>query len=163
MTEQWKDIPGYEGLYEISDLGRVRRVWGRSTRCVSIANTKQGAMVKLSRNGKRKAFRLARLVLTIFCPLDTPSMHVAQFHNDDPRDCRACNLYWSEWFDPGHNAKLTPDRVREIRALWMNSDLSYREIGQRFGMSHEAIGKVIRGQSWKHVTDEAVAQEVSHG
>lgn len=29
--EQWKDIPGYEGLYEASNLGRVRTVYGKTT------------------------------------------------------------------------------------------------------------------------------------
>ena len=159
MTEQWKDIPGYEGLYEVSDLGRVRRVWKRTRRLVAIVRSAQhGAFVKLSRDNRKKTYRLARLMLTVWCPIDKPEIHIAKFRSDDRTDCRLCNLYWSMWIDPGHNAKLTPARVRAIRALWMNSDLSYREIGQRFDMSHEAIGKVIRGELWKHVTDEPVTE-----
>jgi hypothetical protein len=160
MTEQWKDIPGYEGLYEISDLGRVRRVWKRKTRPVALVRSAQhGMFVKLSRNNCKKTFRLARLMLTVWHPINNPDLHITKFRNEDRFDCRASNLYWQLWIDPCHKAKLTADQVREIRSLWLTTDMTYREIAARYPVSRTAIGAIINGKSWKHLKRE----EVSHG
>ena len=60
MKEQWKDIKGYEGLYEISDLGRVRNAKGL------IRKTPLGKrgyyMPNLSKDNKLKNFKVHQLV-----------------------------------------------------------------------------------------------------
>lgn len=44
---------------------------------------------------------------------------------------------------------LTDDNIREIRAL--TGRLTQREIGKRFGVGAQAIGKIISGKRWSHV------------
>jgi hypothetical protein len=48
------------------------------------------------------------------------------------------------------NAKLTADRVREIRAL-RSSGIHMHEIGRRFGVSHATVSRVLSSKIWSHV------------
>lgn len=84
--EVWKDIPGYEGIYQASTLGNIRTVEGKTTsnkrfatRCWKSRvlkskgyNAKTGKRVSLWRDGKAKDWLVARLVATTFlgCPPD---------------------------------------------------------------------------------------------
>ena len=65
MRERWRPVLGYEGLYEVSNLGRVRRV-----KIIEPTRKKHGYMQisLVDRNGKRKSFRLHRVVATAFVP-----------------------------------------------------------------------------------------------
>lgn len=45
------------------------------------------------------------------------------------------------------NARLTPDKVREIRQLY-EQGLTQRELGKQFGVSAVQIGRIVRGESW---------------
>jgi hypothetical protein len=66
MIENWKPVAGFEGLYEVSDLGRVRNAVGR----VLKPNPTLGgyAGVHLYSGGKhtRKRRQISRLVLETF-------------------------------------------------------------------------------------------------
>lgn len=77
MLEHWKAIPGYEGFYEVSDLGRIRSIdrfiynrWsGKNDRSVKgkIRKTEEAhdgyRRVRLLRNGKTKKYFVHRLVM----------------------------------------------------------------------------------------------------
>jgi hypothetical protein len=57
-----------------------------------------------------------------------------------------------------HSAVLTEAIVREMRRLLReNPDLTYTEIGNRFGVSQMAAWNAITGKTWKHVSDESEA------
>lgn len=47
-------------------------------------------------------------------------------------------------------AVLTEKAVREIRSLWLQG-YKYQHLAERYGVRMEAIGKVIRGERWKHM------------
>lgn len=50
-----------------------------------------------------------------------------------------------------YSAKLTTDRVREIRRLCVESDLTLREIGARFDVDMQTIESVRAYRTWKHL------------
>lgn len=117
MTEQWKPVVGYEGLYEVSDHGRVRSldraVRGKDKRTQKI----KGAILKptkgldgryrmsLYRDGERKGALPYRLVLEAFRG-PCPPGHEACHWDDDPMNNRLDNLRWDT---PSGNQR---DRVR---------------------------------------------------
>ena len=80
LTETWKDIPGFEGLYEASDLGRVRNA--RTGYVLKPFELKAGGVtyltVTLYRKGEKKDYRVHNLVALTFlgpCPEGQETRH----------------------------------------------------------------------------------------
>lgn len=173
--EKWLPIVGYEGLYEVSDQGRVRSVdrnmvlssgrrYTRSGRIMSF-NIKWGdhpyRRVKLCSNSKPKLVLVSRLVLTAF--VRPPKEGEQACHCDnDPSNNALSNLRWdtihgnygdreSNGTHPrGENnnrARLTVDDVMKIRAH--QGPLS--ELAQKYGMSRKYISQIRSNRTWKHV------------
>ena len=73
MEEIWKDIEGYEGLYQVSNLGRVKSLgvdkWhkGRVIK-PQFDGLKHYLFVQLYKNKKSKRFNIHRLVAKAFIP-----------------------------------------------------------------------------------------------
>ena len=110
---EWVPIPDYEGIYEVSDDGRVWSVRRPRPGCVFVSKTghvhhwneigghvmqqelnRYGyPFVALSKNGKATSRTVHRLVLEAFvgpCPEGMEACH----DNDDPTDNRLSNLRW---------------------------------------------------------------------
>ena len=66
VEEVWKDIEGYEGLYEVSSFGRVRNSKSKRIRKQNLV--KGYLMIGLSKDGKKKVFSVHRLVALNFIP-----------------------------------------------------------------------------------------------
>ena len=70
--EIWKDIPGYEGLYQVSNTGKVRSLNWRKQGVIkelTRKETPQGQFqVELSKDGKRRSFSVQALVEAAFPP-----------------------------------------------------------------------------------------------
>ena len=105
IAEVWKDIQGYEGLYQVSNLGRVkslgriidRLVYGnywQEERILKLHKTKYGyLMVELRKNKKPKNFLVHRLVAIAFIlnPENKPEVdHI----NANKADNNVNNLRW---------------------------------------------------------------------
>ena len=105
MSEEWRDVVGYEGLYRVSDQGRVksleRKVPKRNgertvkERILKPAMDKGGYLrVGLCDGKKRKTFKLHRLVCEAFHenPDNKPQVnHINEIKTDN----RASNLGWA--------------------------------------------------------------------
>lgn len=112
ILEQWRSVKGYEGLYEVSDLGRVRsldriirsngRVHRITGRVLVLCGDKDGyPKIKLSKNGRITMKFVHRLVADAFLPPppgpvgQATSLHYNVDHiNEIPCDNRADNLQW---------------------------------------------------------------------
>ena len=69
MKEIFKDIEEYEGLYQISNLGRVKSLKYGKERILKPAKDKKGYLyVCLYKQGKMKIYRVHRLVAQAFIP-----------------------------------------------------------------------------------------------
>lgn len=91
MKEKWRPVVGYEGRYEVSNLGRIRRV-----KIITPSKKKHGYMqVSLvDESGVRKSLRLHRIVAEAFLP--NPDGKPQVNHRDEnPENNRADNLEWA--------------------------------------------------------------------
>lgn len=96
-TEEWRDVIGYEGIYSISNLGRVRRDKGgcgtRAGRLVKRTECDGYHRVNLSLHGKLKHCYVHHLVAAAFLPNRPEGVEID--HKDDCRsNSRASNLQY---------------------------------------------------------------------
>lgn len=179
MKEIWKPIPGYEGHFEVSNMGRVKALARecalnyrgrlkttriRKERILALNPIKSGyPLVHLYLNGKRKAELVHRLVLAAFVrkPL---SKETGNHKNFVKSDNRLENL---EWVTQAENnmhkiaagyggRKLSDDDVRLIR-FWSvrvprgcNKGLG-KILGKIFGVSNGIINNVASRRTYAHV------------
>lgn len=159
-TEEWRPVPSYEDRYEISSLGRVRRV----PRVLRHWTHKSGYQYVTFPDGERThSYRLNRLVARAFHGEPPSNTHEANHLNGDKADNSASNLNWVTSSEnqrhaystrlqrPGEgngNAKLTEVDVRAIRTM---SGHTHREIADRFGISKSNVAAILQGKSWRHV------------
>ena len=106
MSEIWKDIPGFEGMYQVSSLGQVkslpRTIWNGKGYYVSKEkllhpNTlaKGYFQVELRKDGIRQCFQVHRLVAMAFIYNPKPIGYNQINHiNGNKQDNRVDNLEW---------------------------------------------------------------------
>lgn len=97
----WKEIPGYDGQYSVSDTGVIRSyAYGKSRFLKQRFSTKGYPQVNLSLSGKMKTYRVHRLVAMCF---DIPGNGYEINHkNENKADNRVENL---EWCDRRYNVR----------------------------------------------------------
>lgn len=94
MTEIWKDIEGYENLYQVSNMGRVRSLrYGKSKILKNRVNKGGYSTVILTKNYVPKTFYVHRLVAMHFIPNPENKPHIDHI-NTDRADNRVENLRW---------------------------------------------------------------------
>lgn len=177
IEEIWKPIKGYEGLYEISNLGRVKscRKWSgtcfRQEKMLSNERlTKDGYVrVNLHRDNRGHEFRVHRLVAEHFIPNPTHKDTVNHIDGNKLNNT-ASNLEWADRHEQLNHAyrlklkqahrgssntqaKLTDDDVRYIRKHYIRNSREFGTVAlsKKFGVSNRVIGLVVAGKSYKNV------------
>ena len=94
-NENWKDIDGYDGAYQVSDLGRVRSHKSGEWKVMRPSKDRLGYLkVCLRKDGKQKTVLVHRLVAQAFIPNDDESKTVINHKNDIPSQNFVNNLEW---------------------------------------------------------------------
>ena len=162
MNEVWRDIAGYENLYQVSNLGRVKSLYNRNGHIMKLYTSDANYLYALlSDNGKQKPFSIHRLVAKAFIPNPENKPEVNHI-NGDKHDNRAENLEWctrrenithafktglSAQGENSHNAKLTNKQVRYIRENPYK--LKGYELAKMFGVHEVTISEIQRGKRYK--------------
>lgn len=114
--EVWKDIEGYEGIYQISNLGNVLSLnycLRGYSKCLTPKINKKGySWVELRKNGTRQQVLLHRLVAQAF--LENPNNYPIVNHKDEnPLNNTASNLEWcTHSYNVLYSLKLHPEKVK---------------------------------------------------
>lgn len=122
MKEIWKDIKEYEGLYQVSNFGRIKSLPRKGTyaRILKPSTNKDGYLqVHLCKNGKLKTFLVHRLVAEAF--LDNPNNLPQVNHKDEnPQNNNVENL---EFCSAKYNTNFG-NRNKKIAEKMTNGKLS---------------------------------------
>ena len=174
MKEQWKSVAGYEGRYEVSDLGRVR----------SLANTRRKSELILKaakhvRSGhlmvnltdthgggrwRQRAHYVHALVLTAFkgtCPVGMEGCH----GDGNPANNAISNLRWdtrvanqadrllhgtsNRGAANGHSI-LDEAGAKEVKRRLATGE-TQSSIASAMGVSRTAVSAIATGRNWSHV------------
>ena len=92
MQEIWKPIDGYE-MYQVSNLGRVRRIFKHSVYYMKPHEIKGYLRVSLCKNSKQKWFMIHRLVAQAFIPNPT-NLPFINHKDENPHNNVVDNIEW---------------------------------------------------------------------
>lgn len=148
-NEEWRPVVGYEGSYEVSSLGMVRRV-GSHVRALS-RHHEGYLLVNLSVAGRSKTHRVHRLVADAFLG---PSVARGVNHlNGVKSDNRASNLEWAtDSQNARHKARVLRIGVRSVECRPAGSRLAWfrypsiAEASECTGAGGPDICKVLAGR-----------------
>ena len=168
--EEWRDVVGWAGLYEVSNLGRVRSL---SRKCC------RGRVLRPTRNvwgcyyavdlsnktvGRKARFYVHRLVAVAFVPNPLALPEVNHL-NGAKTDNSVINLEWATASQNAKHAslhglmargesqglaKLTEQEVVAIRREF-RSGFTQTEIAARYGVCRSTIDRVARKKTWRHL------------
>lgn len=95
-NEQWKDVVGYEGLYQVSTFGRIKSI--KNSREKILVKRKSGSIkyytICLCKNNKPKYYLIHRLVASAFIPNIDINKDQVNHKNGNKLDNRMDNLEW---------------------------------------------------------------------
>ena len=180
MEEQWKECVGFEGYYEVSNLGRVRTVARESVksngrkciikeRVISQADVKGYKKVTLKCDGVRKDMRVHRLVVMAF--IGEPSKEMVNHKDGDKANNKLSNLEWAtrsenELHAYGTGLKKSTDLHKQktiesnkkrrtlsdetIRYI-RTSKLSQYKLAEELGISRASVGLIRQRKRYADV------------
>lgn len=172
VIERWKDIPEYEGLYRISNHGRIRSLgrfiqrkkysYFRKGMYLKFGNSRGYLSVKLYRYNKQKQFKIHIIVLTSFDRSPKPGEQCN--HKDGNKSNNYIeNLEWVTCKEninhaikvlgvsPIRNHKLIENQVKEIRVHLKEGKLIQKQIAEIYGVHKSVISNIKAGRVWKHL------------
>jgi hypothetical protein len=168
--EEWRDIPGYTGLYQVSNRGRIKSL-RKNGLILRPYMTGKGAIDKRypTVDLQKRGHKVHRIVAEAF--IQNPHWKRQVNHMDGIKTNNgADNLEWCtnrenqihavrlELAAVGERnpfAKLTREAVRTIRKIHILSDPVYgtKPLARRYGVSQSTIKNIVCGRKWKCAYD----------
>lgn len=177
--ENWLPVVGWETVYEVSDLGRVRRIKagkksrgdrGKIGRLMGIRpDAYNYAQVHLRDWPRDLTIKVHILVALAFLGAP-PEGHEVNHKDGNRMNPRLDNL---EYLTRGKNlehayrvlgrakvcmkgetnakAKLSNEQVLDIRRRYIPRKVSQQSLADEFGVTQAMIGFIVRGENWKHI------------
>jgi len=139
--EEFRDVPGYEGTYEVSNLGRVRR----NGKILRPGKDKTGyLLVVLSKNGIRKTYKVHRLVAVAFL-LNPQNLPMINHRDEDKTNNCIDNL---EWCDSKYNINYSqskPVLQYDLNGNFIREWPSMKNVEEELGIKYQNISSCCSG------------------
>lgn len=121
QNEIWKDIPEYEGLYQVSNLGRVKSFKWNKEKILSPSKNSRGYLqLQIHKNSKGKSVKVHQLIAIAFLGHNFKNKLVVDHINNNPLDNRVENLQIvSQRFNSAKNRNGKTSKY--IGVSWSNS------------------------------------------
>lgn len=178
MESLWKDVPGFEGLYIVNELGIVKGVDRIVYRSDGVKQTYKESIKKqsiskrgyyyvtLSKDGKSTKVKIHRLIGKLFIP--NPENKPQLNHIDGNKLNNSLdNLEWVTNKENSNHAiysglidnkgskngmsKLTEEEVIDIRNMKHSGMFNIKEIAYCFKVSETCIYNIINRKRWNHI------------
>lgn len=181
-NEIWKDVEEYNGLYEISNSGRLKSLpklliaphggqyYTKERIIKTDCKTKKYPFAILCNKGIKKQFYIHRLVASAFIPNPDNKPQVNHI-NGDKKDNRVENLEWCTnkenmvhaketglkkqtygTYNP--NSKLNEEEVNDIRKSYSNGSLNMPQLALKYRISNSRISDIINRKIYTNFQEE---------
>lgn len=153
QEEIWKDVVGYEGLYQVSNLGRVRSLgfdkWHKGKIIKGCFDGKKKYLfVSLHKEGKSKGFNIHRLVATAFIPNPNNLPQVNHKDEDKTNNC-ADNLEWCDAFYNMNYGTAMERMISTRRANNKNEDMVAKSKATKIKNNSYSAEKPVNQFTWQ--------------
>lgn len=155
MKEIWKDVGGYEGLYQVSNLGRVKSFKGVSERILKLHVDNSGYVhVDLYKNNNHRCPTVHRLVAQAFIP-NLENKPEVNHIDEDKTNNMVSNLEWctrKENCNYGtRNLRTALSKGYKLKAIDIvngeyNIYCSISECARQLGIDRSNITKQLKGE-----------------
>ena len=165
FMEVWKDVKGYEGLYQVSSYGRIRRNFKKGYKIKkNVVNFNGYLQTTFSKKGKFKTIEIHRLVALSFIT-NNEKKPCVNHKNGIKTDNKVENLEWCTYSENElHsyiflekktngiiNRKIPLNKIDYIKNLNKNG-ISQAKIAEIFNVSQSCISRLINSKTYvKHL------------
>lgn len=172
MEETWASIKNFDGMYEVSTFGRIKRIGGSLRVRGNGIRLQKGQILKQWKQGnymycdlrkpgiKQRACVHVVVLETFVC--SRPDGMIACHNNGDSTDNRLCNLRWGTHEENAadkiaHGTHLYGEscpksKLTEAQAIAILESLkSYSAIAKEFGVCKSTVTHIKTGRNWPHL------------
>ncbi|PKE64244.1 hypothetical protein CW683_01325 [Macrococcoides caseolyticum] len=157
-SEIWKDIPGFEGLYQVSNKGRVRS-YDRYTRIkcdskrllkgrvMALSNTSTGykKIALVDKSGKKKEYKVHRLVLLAFVGKSDLEVNHKDFNpiNNELSNLEYCTSKENINHSYEYGERISARKFKKQIIEDYKNGLSSTEVAKKYGACWKTVNKYL--------------------